>query len=85
MSVLSADSLGIAGTTNSRTWFSGWTDSRKHVSMSDWLIEIYYFRQELFFDEIYLEIIIFDYLNREYFEEVFIQETEIFGEIDKYR
>ena len=46
---------------------------------------MYYFRQELFFDEIYLEIIIFDYLNREYFEEVFIQETEIFGEIDKYR
>ena len=37
------------------------------------------------FEEINLEIIIFNYLNREYYEEVFIQETEIFCEIDKNR
>ena len=34
-------------------------------------------RQELFFDEINLEIVIFNFLNREY-QEVFIQETEDF-------
>ena len=34
--------------------------------------------QELFFDEINLGILIFNYFNREYYEEVLIQETEIF-------
>ena len=38
--------------------------------------------QESFFDEINLEIIIFNNLNRKYYEEVFIQEPEIFSEID---
>ena len=38
-------------------------------------------RQESFFKEIDLEIIIINYLNREYKEEVFIQDTEDFFEM----
>ena len=50
-------------------------------SSSDLIYTMFFYKY--FFEKINLEIIIFNYINREYYEEVFIQETEIFCEIVK--